>query len=938
MESYAVSKKRQSVLYILMLLIFVGFFAAEIAYPSERSESMKLQNITYQGKFIWHKSDGTQEVIKVPGVYDVAVNETMVLTTWLPENYNENTLAIRSSLQDVSFYIDGKLRTKYDTTDTRPFGKNSASRYIFCLTSEKDAGKEVRLELTTHTSNYAGVVNTIYCGDRGDIWAQIFDEYGMETVMALFILFAGVITVLFSIALGIVYYTRFDMEYLGWCMIVGAVWMIGESKLRQLWVPNTSVLSALCFIVVMICPIPLVFYIDSVQKGRYRKVYHYIEAVAVLNLGVSTVLQLTGVADYIQTLPAAHFVLALSFVVIAVTFIKDIRSGAASEYHLVLVGMVIAMISVAIEAASVYFVVTLSGVFTGIGLAILLFVNIIRTIKNVRNMEQKRQKEEIEKRRRQTEKTSLQMIQTLSTTIEAKDEYMRGHSFRVAEYAAMIAEKLGWDATEISNLKDAVYMYDVGKIGIPDAILNKPTSLTEEEYELIKVHTVIGADILKNITIIDHVAEIAKYHHERYDGKGYPDGLAGEEIPIHARIVAVADSYDAMSSKRIYRDALSQEQIRKEIQENRGKQFDPDVADVLLKLMDEGCLTIEENYLMNIKGSLSDAEIETGKFISNIMTTMKSHENMESYDYLTGLPMRNRGEAAIAQLMQQQDGCLVFMDMDNLKKINDIYGHKAGDRALKLLGNLLKNEENGSVACRLGGDEFLLFLPEDDKEQVKACISRIFHAFKEKTDKDVEVKAASISAGLCMSRKGDIFDECYMNADKALYYVKQNGKADFFFYQQLQQKNMQESEISKDLETIARALRESGSYSGALDLDYRDFARIYEYINSLGERYKHNCYLVMVTMDTLPDHAMYIENIEQALECMETSIRQKIRKVDICTRYNSMQYLIILFEPKASQIEKIMERIFMQYYKMCDKDLFKPSYEAIPMMEKQNDQ
>ena len=90
----------------------------------------------------------------MPGVYDVAVNETMVLTTRLPENYNENTLAIRSSLQDVSFYIDGKLRTKYDTTDTRPFGKNSASRYIFCLTSEKDAGKEVRLELTTHTSNY----------------------------------------------------------------------------------------------------------------------------------------------------------------------------------------------------------------------------------------------------------------------------------------------------------------------------------------------------------------------------------------------------------------------------------------------------------------------------------------------------------------------------------------------------------------------------------------------------------------------------------------------------------------------------------------------------------------------------------------------------------------------------------------------------------------
>lgn len=725
MESYAVGKKRRIVLYTLMLLMLVGFFVAELIYPSERSESAKLENITYQGKLTWQKPDGTQEVIKAPGTYDVGVDETMVITTRLPEDYSVNTLAIRSSLQDVSFYIDGELRTKYDTVSTRPFGKNSASRYVFCLTSEKDAGKEVRLELTTHTANYTGVVNTIYCGDRGDIWAQIFDQYGLETVMAFFILFAGLITVLFSIALGIAYHTRFDMEYLGWCMIVGAIWMISESKLRQLWVPNASIVASMCFVVVMLCPIPLLFYIDSVQKGKYGKLYRYIEGIAALNFVISTVLQLTGVADYIQTLPVAHGVLAISFVAIGGTFVKDIRSGAAREYHLVLIGMVITMISVGIEAASVYFVVTMSGVFIGIGLMALLFANIIRTIKNVRDMEQNRQKQEIEKRRRQAEKMSLQMIQTLATTIEAKDEYMKEHSYRVAAYAALIAQELGWDATEISNLKDAVYMYDVGKIGIPDAILNKPTRLTEEEYERVKAHTVIGADILKNITIIDHVAEIARYHHERYDGHGYPDGLIGEDIPIHARIVAIADSYDAMNSRRIYRNSLPQEQIREEILMNRGKQFDPDIADVFLKLMDEGRLVIEENYPEIISQSgLSAAEIETGKFISKIMNTMKSQEDMESYDYLTGLPMRNRGENAIAQLMQQHRGCLVFMDMDNLKKINDIYGHKAGDRALKLLGNILKNDEDGSVACRLGGDEFLLFLPERNKEQRPAMKSQ----------------------------------------------------------------------------------------------------------------------------------------------------------------------------------------------------------------------
>ena len=142
----------------------------------------------------------------------------------------------------------------------------------------------------------------------------------------------------------------------------------------------------------------------------------------------------------------------------------------------------------------------------------------------------------------------------------------------------------------------------------------------------------------------------------------------------------------------------------------------------------------------------------------------------------------------------------------------------------------------------------------------------------------------------------------------------------------------------KDLALIAKALRESGNYSGALDLDYREFAKIYEYMNHLGERYKYHCYLVMVTMDTTPDYVMYIENIERALESMEQAIRQKIRKVDVCTRYSSMQYLIILFEADETQIPKVMDRIFIQYYKQYDKSNFIPKYEYIPIMEDKEEQ
>lgn len=156
-------------------------------------------------------------------------------------------------------------------------------------------------------------------------------------------------------------------------------------------------------------------------------------------------------------------------------------------------------------------------------------------------------------------------MQTLSTTIEAKDEYTRGHSYRVAEYAALIASELGWSPEEIQVLKHSALLHDIGKIGIPDSILNKPSRLTDDEYNLIKKHPVIGAEILKDVTLLPHVLEVTRGHHERYDGNGYPDGLAGKEIPVHARIVAMADSYDAMSSRRIYRSALSRDVIYEEI-------------------------------------------------------------------------------------------------------------------------------------------------------------------------------------------------------------------------------------------------------------------------------------------------------------------------------------------------------------------------------------
>ena len=933
-EGYTVNRIKRHLFYILMVVSLGSVCVLQFFGPTEHNNSKTEDALLYQGEFVWEKTDGSREMIEVPGKYEVPAKTTMTIITQLPENYTESMLAIRSSLQSVRFYVDGELRAEYDTSEERVVGKNSASCYVFCPTSAEDAGKEVRIELQTNTNKYSGVVNAVYCGNAVEIWGYLFRTYGLETIIAFFLLFAGIVTIIFGFSLGIAYQTKFDMEYLGWCVFVAAVWMLGESKMRQLFVPNPSALSTLCFVMIMLSPIAIGYYMDTLLKGRYRKIFGVVENIAFLNLLICSVLHILGIVDYIESLPVAHMILVGTVLIVFITMICDLKRGYVSEKYTFL-SIILAMAAAVTESLLVYFRVFTSGIFIGTGMLILLCTNLLKTIRNIQKMESQRQRAEMNKRRKQMETMSLQMMQTLSTTIEAKDEYTRGHSHRVAEYAALIAEELGWDKKEIKNLKNAAHLHDIGKICIPDNILNKPTRLTEEEFQVIKEHTVIGAEILKNITLISHVKEVARSHHERYDGMGYPDGLKGEEIPLYARVITVADSYDAMKSRRIYRNPLDDQIIYNEIARNCGSQFDPQIAGVFLKMLNENRVVIrEECALVNKEDNLSKMEIEIEKFISDVMITMKAQEDSEGLDFLTGLPMRNRGEKLAAQFIQQDNGYLVFLDMDNLKKMNDLYGHKAGDRALKLLGSLLMEYAQHSVVCRLGGDEFLMFVPGVSKDEIVKIVTGIQEKFEQNKEKDAEIRCASVSVGICEVIKGDPFEECYSKADKALYHVKQNGKGSYFFYQQMENEQVADPGTGKDLALIAKALRDSGNYSGALNLEYREFAKLYEYMKHLGDRYRYQCYLVMVTLETTSNSVMHIENIEQALERMEQAIRKKIRSVDACTRYSSMQYLVILFEADESKISDIMERIFAQYDELTGRDSLIPKYEYIPMVEK----
>ena len=542
------------------------------------------------------------------------------------------------------------------------------------------------------------------------------------------------------------------------------------------------------------------------------------------------------------------------------------------------------------------------------------------------NEEVARQTAIAEERSRRIEQISFQTIQTLAQAIDAKDSYTRGHSTRVSQHAVMVAEALGWDEDRVNNLRYAALLHDIGKIGVPDSILNKPTRLTDVEFGIIKSHTTMGGEILHDKTAVTEAEDVAKGHHEKYDGSGYPNGLKGEEISEEARIVAIADAFDAMQSNRIYRKACDNDYIRRELLEGRGKQFDPHFADVFVALWDQGKLNLSDDT----ESGEENGNVESSSaLLQQVMESFVSQNAADEIDLTTGIMNRTAGETAIAKAMQEENCCFVLLDMDNLKKVNDTNGHTAGDRALKLVGETLtENSENG-ICCRLGGDEFVLLLKNISQEDAEARIQKVIRTFDEKKAADPQITAASLSAGAVMCTPADTYARVFSMADKALYHVKQNGKDSCDFYSV--QLDAAEND-SLDTEKLVSGIHNSGSYDGALDVDYRQFAKLYEYIANLDRRFAHpHPYtLVLIELDASAADPARSEELEKAMYYMDQAIRQTIRNVDVVTRYSRRQYLVILVGTDREGADIVVDRIFRGYYKMSGSGIFSPFYTVIP--------
>lgn len=315
---------------------------------------------------------------------------------------------------------------------------------------------------------------------------------------------------------------------------------------------------------------------------------------------------------------------------------------------------------------------------------------------------------------RRVDDMNKKIIRALVKTIDAKDRYTNGHSIRVAEYSRELAKRMKKSEKEQEEIYYAGLLHDVGKIRVPAAVINKAGKLTDEEYEKIKIHPVTSYHILKDIYDDKTIALAAKFHHERYDGRGYPNGLSAENIPEIARIISVADTYDAMASNRSYRKALPQDVVRSEIEKGKGTQFDPEIADIMLKMIDE-----DKSYSLKEPQSLLkhvlvvDDDPMNVKMVKHIMCDEPMYE-------ITGA---NSGEEAL-KVLEQQEINLILLDvvmpeMDGFETLLHIK-EKYNIPVVFMTGD--KNIETINKATEYGVEDYVTkpFLPLALKEIMRS--------------------------------------------------------------------------------------------------------------------------------------------------------------------------------------------------------------------------
>ena len=630
------------------------------------------------------------------------------------------TLFFLSADKTVRVYIGTEEVYSFGENDVRLFGHTPGSVYCFINIPDDADNEIIRMEMSSYYENYATYMPEIRIADRDVAILTLLKENLLSFFYCVVIAMTGVVLFVLGIIQKLSKKEEDGMTYLGLVLMLSAGYYSIETKILQIIYGNQTIYSYLVFMNLMLLPMLLLLYYMNNKENDDSPSFRIVLVLTFINIIVQIVLQLLNIRDFMEMAFVSHALIFLTVVVVLANYGKMARKKGRKATGLEMSALIILALGSIVDLGRTYVLkVGDLGKYSRISMMIfgliMLFIHIKRNIKNeIKTIEENKiyLEKEVDRKTKEIRKLLVQSMNTLSNAVDAKDYYTNGHSIRVAEYSRLLAQRLGLSKERQEEIYYAGLLHDIGKIRVPDSIIKKEGKLTDEEYEYIKLHPVSGYHILKEISASSDIAIGAKYHHERYDGKGYPNGLEGENIPEIARILSVADAYDAMSSNRCYRKALPQDVVRAEIVKGRGTQFDPYIADIMLDIIDEDkgyrlkqndeyhrtIAVVSENNLYNTVNSLlnhSDCVIE---HYTEISEALYKCERGDIGLLLLDNDMDGISLKAISEKLSHLETSLIVMcDNHNLQEVIDKEKIIIDDYIVKPLNSLQLNEMVHSV-------------------------------------------------------------------------------------------------------------------------------------------------------------------------------------------------------------------------------------------------
>lgn len=528
--------------------------------------------------------NGKTEAITLPITVDAKSGDYLIIKNTLPADISDgSSLMMRASMEDMYIFINGELREQYATESISAGAYYLPSAYVVTELSEQDSCAEIAVHIRVKSR---GTLNEALIGQGNNVWFGIIKKNIPVNAVAFVVLILGVILIAAWLILHRLEQISRASFFLGLLMTDMGIWVFSESYLRQIIFSKPSLSSYFAYLSVELLGVLACLFFDEVQHKKYHKIYIIIESVVCIQLAVNIFLKVANIAELYQTLIISHIWMALALAFAVVNVIIDIRTKRIKQYGATAIGMICFLVTSLLELVAFYISrFHVFGIFVCLGLVMLTVATVIQAL-----IDQLRSSKE-----RENKQTRMVVgtIETIAGAIDAKDEYTGGHSERVGHYATILARGMAADydfsEEDILRIQYIGNMHDIGKIGVTDSILNKAGRLTDDEFCLMKKHVDIGAELMVGIgENIEGLVDGILYHHERFDGKGYPSGLSDTDIPLIARIICLADCYDAMTSNRIYRKRLSNEDVRAEFVKCSGTQFDPALTEIFVRLIDNG--------------------------------------------------------------------------------------------------------------------------------------------------------------------------------------------------------------------------------------------------------------------------------------------------------------------------------------------------------------